>query len=224
MANSPLPPSSDSSSDISVSLDAESIAKSVNASTSDRNSTTNMPWEIIMPEQREVGHSPCSSAGKIKQNDRFCAMAARFFDEKVPERKKVKWLKQVAMVKDDGTVAVQVPADIKPQCIDFGTTVMYNEESGEATDVQNIPPLQIVMLIVGTRGDVQPFVAIGKRLQEYGHRVRLATHKNFKDFVLNAGLEFFPLGGDPKILAGYMVKHKGFLPSDLQKYPFKENK
>lgn len=39
-------------------------------------------------------------------------------------------------------------------------------------------------------------------LQEYGHRVRLATHANFKDFVLTAGLEFFPLGGDPKVLAG----------------------
>ncbi|KAG8648352.1 hypothetical protein MANES_09G183500v8 [Manihot esculenta] len=69
------------------------------------------------------------------------------------------------------------------------------------------------MLIVGTRGDVQPFIAIGKRLQEDGHRVRLATHANFKDFVLTAGLEFFPLGGDPKVLAGYMVKNKGFLPS-----------
>ena len=31
-------------------------------------------------------------------------------------------------------------------------------------------------------------------LQEYGHRVRLATHANFKDFILTAGLEFFPLG------------------------------
>ena len=39
-------------------------------------------------------------------------------------------------------------------------------------------------------------------MQEYGHRVRLATHGNFKEFVLTAGLEFFPLGGDPKILAG----------------------
>lgn len=39
-------------------------------------------------------------------------------------------------------------------------------------------------------------------LQEDGHRVRLATHANFKDFVLAAGLEFFPLGGDPKVLAG----------------------
>jgi sterol 3beta-glucosyltransferase len=31
--------------------------------------------------------------------------------------------------------------------------------------------------------------------------VRLATHANFKEFVLTAGLEFYPLGGDPKILA-----------------------
>ncbi|KAF3958187.1 hypothetical protein CMV_016879 [Castanea mollissima] len=69
------------------------------------------------------------------------------------------------------------------------------------------------MLIVGTRGDVQPFVAIGKCLQEHGHRVRLATHANFKDFVLTVGLEFFPLGGDPKVLVGYMVKNKGYLPS-----------
>lgn len=41
-------------------------------------------------------------------------------------------------------------------------------------------------------------------LQEYGHRVRLATHANFKEFVLTAGLEFYPLGGDPKVLAGCM--------------------
>ncbi len=39
-------------------------------------------------------------------------------------------------------------------------------------------------------------------MQDYGHRVRLATHSNFKEFVLTAGLEFYPLGGDPKILAG----------------------
>ncbi|XP_020550282.1 sterol 3-beta-glucosyltransferase UGT80A2-like isoform X3 [Sesamum indicum] len=79
------------------------------------------------------------------------------------------------------------------------------------------------MLIVGTRGDVQPFVAIGKRLQDYGHRVRLATHSNFKEFVLTSGLEFYPLGGDPKVLAGYMVKNKGFLPSGPSEIPVQRN-
>lgn len=39
-------------------------------------------------------------------------------------------------------------------------------------------------------------------LQEYGHRVRIATHANFKTFVRSAGVNFHPLGGDPRVLAG----------------------
>jgi UDP:flavonoid glycosyltransferase YjiC (YdhE family) len=78
------------------------------------------------------------------------------------------------------------------------------------------PPLQIAILIVGTRGDVQPFVPIGQRLVRDGHRVRLATHAVFRDFVESNGLEFYPLGGDPKALIAYMVKTGGaLLPSHL---------
>ncbi|CAI0559595.1 unnamed protein product [Linum tenue] len=135
----------------------------------------------------------------------------------------LKLVNRLASVKEDGTVQFDVPGDIKPQSLDFGTGVVYHEAAGEEcadmAPVKEIPPLQIVMLIVGTRGDVQPFVAIAKRLQEDGHRVRLATHANFKDFVLTAGLEFFPLGGDPKVLAGYMVKNKGFFPSGPSEIP-----
>lgn len=48
------------------------------------------------------------------------------------------------------------------------------------------------------------FIYVNIYVQDYGHRVRLATHSNFKEFVLTAGLEFYPLGGDPKVLAGCM--------------------
>ncbi|KAK8573321.1 hypothetical protein V6N13_100123 [Hibiscus sabdariffa] len=151
--------------------------------------------------------------------------AAQIFDNKISAQKKLKLLNRIATVKDDGTVEFEVP-DVDPHVLAGGsrdTHAEVAEEESLETDVQYIPPLQIVMLIVGTRGDVQPFVAIGKRLQEYGHRVRLATHSNFKEFVLTAGLEFYPLGGDPKVLAGYMVKNKGFLPSNPSEIPTQRN-
>ncbi|KAG7987699.1 hypothetical protein I3843_03G147400 [Carya illinoinensis] len=163
-----------------------------------------------------------------QRHNNICAEeAAQIFDAKVPVKQKIKLLNRMATVKDDGTVEFEVPADVEPQVLSTGSIDACNDavddETLDATDLPYIPPLQIVMLIVGTRGDVQPFVAIGKRLQDYGHRVRLATHSNFKDFVLTAGLEFYPLGGDPKVLAGYMVKNKGFLPSGPSEIPVQRN-
>lgn len=73
--------------------------------------------------------------------------------------------------------------------------------------------MNIVIQVVGSRGDVQPFVALGNELQRHGHRVRLATHGTFTDFVLESGLEFYPIGGDPTELMAYMVKNPGLIPS-----------
>lgn len=56
-------------------------------------------------------------------------------------------------------------------------------------------------------GDVQPFVALGQELQLQGHRVRLATHHIFQDFVQSSGLEFFDIGGDPADLMAVSVFH-----------------
>jgi hypothetical protein len=73
--------------------------------------------------------------------------------------------------------------------------------------------LNIVIQVVGSRGDVQPFIALECELQKYGHRVRIATHGTFRDFVQKAGLEFFSIGGDPAELMAYMVKNPGLMPS-----------
>ena len=62
---------------------------------------------------------------------------------------------------------------------------------------------------------VQPFVAVGLRLKDYGHRVRLATHEPHRSFVEQFGLEFYPLGGDPQILADFAVQSKGMSPDSF---------
>jgi UDP:flavonoid glycosyltransferase YjiC (YdhE family) len=75
------------------------------------------------------------------------------------------------------------------------------------------PPLNVVIQVVGSRGDVQPFIALGKVLKEkYGHRVRLATHPTFRPFVQGNGLEFFSIGGDPFRLMAFMVKNPSLVP------------
>lgn len=71
---------------------------------------------------------------------------------------------------------------------------------------------------------MQPYIALALGLiRRHGHRVRLATHGEFSEFVLNANellrgemddegkplegrLEFFDAGGDPRELMAYMVK------------------
>ncbi|PYH38101.1 putative UDP-glucose,sterol transferase [Aspergillus neoniger CBS 115656] len=72
--------------------------------------------------------------------------------------------------------------------------------------------LNIVIQVVGSRGDVQPFVALGKVLKSHGHRVRLATHLAFRESIEHAGLEFFDIGGDPAELMAFMVRNPGLMP------------
>ena len=81
----------------------------------------------------------------------------------------------------------------------------------DVAEPQRVPSFAIAILVVGTRGDVQPFIPIACRLARDGHRVRLATHAVFREFVESHGLEFFPLAGDPRELMDYMVMTGGHL-------------
>lgn len=92
--------------------------------------------------------------------------------------------------------------------------------AAQRTGTSNTPKGQLI------EGDVQPYLALALGLiRSRGHRVRLATHGEFKDFVLKANeqlvglvgprgealegkLEFFDAGGDPRALMAYMVKSK----------------
>jgi sterol 3beta-glucosyltransferase len=56
--------------------------------------------------------------------------------------------------------------------------------------------MRIVIIAMGTRGDVQPYIALGKGLQAAGHAVRLLTHENFEQLVNSYGLEFWPARGN----------------------------
>ncbi|CAN5844497.1 glycosyltransferase [soil metagenome] len=56
--------------------------------------------------------------------------------------------------------------------------------------------MKIAILTVGTRGDVQPFAALGQALVENGHDVTMSTAKNFRKIVEEHRLNFCPIDID----------------------------
>lgn len=58
--------------------------------------------------------------------------------------------------------------------------------------------MRIVIIAPGSRGDVQPYIALGKGLQNAGHYIRLVSHSNFETLVTSYGLEFWSFGNDVK--------------------------
>ncbi|MFW6438226.1 MAG: glycosyltransferase [Armatimonadota bacterium] len=57
--------------------------------------------------------------------------------------------------------------------------------------------MRVTVIAIGSRGDVQPYVALGEGLAEVGYTVRVATHEPFAPLLDGRGLEFFQVGEDP---------------------------
>ena len=96
----------------------------------------------------------------------------------------------------------------------------YNPESNIRTTFpgrRDILPLNVTMLLIGTTGDVLPFVPVASELVSRGHRVRVATHRKFRDlFPPASGVDFFQFEFDPALFMEYLEKQTLFITCDLQ--------
>ncbi|OQO02205.1 hypothetical protein B0A48_11759 [Cryoendolithus antarcticus] len=117
---------------------------------------------------------------------------------------------------------LDIPKRRNPQRYDHGeASEVRSHLSKEAASLDESlrktaarPRLNIVIMVIGSRGDIQPFLKVGMVLKnQYGHRVRIATHLAFREFVeQDGGLEFFNIGGNPSELMAFMVKNPGLIP------------
>lgn len=61
--------------------------------------------------------------------------------------------------------------------------------------------MKITILTYGSRGDVQPFIALSSGLLARGHSVKLAAPSRFKALAEEHGIDFIPEAGDPAELS-----------------------
>ncbi|KAJ6508847.1 glycosyltransferase family 1 protein [Mycena sanguinolenta] len=102
------------------------------------------------------------------------------------------------------TIARGVSADVVaklPKAINLPRELLTRHES-----------MQFVCLTIGSRGDVQPYIALGLGLMKEGHRVRIVTHEEYKPWIESFGIEHRQAGGDPGALMKLSVENKMFSP------------
>ncbi|KAL1310862.1 hypothetical protein AAFC00_001094 [Neodothiora populina] len=93
--------------------------------------------------------------------------------------------------------------------------VLFDDTYASMLDFKPPKSLRVVCLTIGSRGDVQPYIALCKGLIADGHRPKIVTHAEFKDWVESHGIDFAPVGGNPADLMRICVEYGMFTPSFL---------
>lgn len=88
--------------------------------------------------------------------------------------------------------------------------IMFESTSSTFLTFKPKQPLHFTFLTIGSRGDVQPYIALAKGLIADGHRCRIATHGEFKEWIESYGIEFGYVGGDPAELMRICVENGTF--------------
>lgn len=75
------------------------------------------------------------------------------------------------------------PVPVPESMADSLPAVMFTSASSTFLTFKPQKSLHFTFLTIGSRGDVQPYIALAKGLKADGHRVRIATHREFQDWI-----------------------------------------
>jgi sterol 3beta-glucosyltransferase len=94
--------------------------------------------------------------------------------------------------------------------------ILFDDPRASILNFKPTESLRITCLTIGSRGDVQPYIALCKGLLAEGHRPRIATHREFQSWVEGHGIAFQPVEGDPAELMRICVENGMFTYSFLK--------
>ncbi|KAI1442541.1 glycosyltransferase family 1 protein [Annulohypoxylon stygium] len=138
-------------------------------------------------------------AGKLDQEDQEEA------DEAIAERDAL----HEARLQDNNEHELKMPHETS--CLtDSSPTILFDDPKASFLNFKPSEPMRVTCLTIGSRGDVQPYIALCKGLIAEGHKVRIATHAEFKNWVEGHGIEFSPVSGDPSELMRICIQNGTF--------------
>ena len=109
--------------------------------------------------------------------------------------------------------AIAHPGDAPP--------ILFDDPRASIINFKPTESLRVTCLTIGSRGDVQPYIALCKGLMAEGHKVKIATHAEFEPWVRKHGIDFSPVDGDPAELMRICVENGMFTYSFLKEASLK---
>ena len=94
--------------------------------------------------------------------------------------------------------------------------MLFDDPRASIINFKPTESLRITCLTIGSRGDVQPYIALCKGFIEDGHKVKIATHREFEPWIRKHGIDFEPVEGDPAELMRICVENGMFTYSFLR--------
>ena len=94
--------------------------------------------------------------------------------------------------------------------------ILFDDPRASIINFKPTESLRITCLTIGSRGDVQPYIALCKGLLAEGHKPKIATHREFESWVRQHGIDFAPVEGDPAELMRICVENGMFTYSFLR--------
>ncbi|KAM0551341.1 hypothetical protein ACHAPJ_008447 [Fusarium lateritium] len=89
-------------------------------------------------------------------------------------------------------------------------TILFDNPNSSGLAFKPQKSMKITCLTIGSRGDVQPYIALCKGLLAEGHQVRIATHAEFQGWIEGHGIEFARVEGDPGELMRLCIENGTF--------------
>jgi sterol 3beta-glucosyltransferase len=105
------------------------------------------------------------------------------------------------------------PSDVPP--------ILFDDPRASILNFKPTESLRITCLTIGSRGDVQPYIALCKGLIAEGHKPKIATHAEFRPWIEGHGIEFAQVEGDPAELMRICIENGMFTFSFMKEASLK---